>query len=130
MICMKAVCFIKRRAISACYVSFFLIFLLKVFARDPSWQQDCRGVEQLPAKIPDVPFNPGQIQIGKKNRKFQIGNKIKVKFKLAKSSLRFGTRSLHGPWLTPDNNWDCSTYERKFGPFVKFLFGTLCITII
>ena len=58
MICMKAVCFIKRGAISACYVSFFLIFLLKVFARDPSWQQDCRGVEQLPAKIPDVPFNP------------------------------------------------------------------------
>ena len=31
-----------------------------VFARDPGWQQDCRGVEQLPAKIPDVPFNlPG-----------------------------------------------------------------------
>ena len=32
----------------------------------------------------------------------------RVKFKLAKSSLRFGTRSLHGPWLTPDRstkNW-------------------------
>ena len=43
---------------SAVFDSFFLIFLLKVFARDPSWQQDCRGVEQLPAKIPDVPFNP------------------------------------------------------------------------
>ena len=82
---MEAVCFINSRTISACcqfLLSFFArsFFVLletdfaAVFARDPGWQQDCRGVEQLPAKIPDVPFNPGQIQIGK--IKFMIWNKI------------------------------------------------------
>ena len=74
-----------KKTISACcqfLSSFFCTHFFRtfetdfaaVFARDPGWQQDCRGVEQLPAKIPDVPFNPGQIQIGK--IQFTIWNKI------------------------------------------------------
>ena len=58
-----------KKTISACcqfLSSFFCTHFFRtfetdfaaVFARDPGWQQDCRGVEQLPAKIPDVPFNP------------------------------------------------------------------------
>ena len=108
LICMKAVCFIKWKKQFLLVVSFFQVFFARIFF--------VLLRQILLLFLQGIPVgNKIAEELNNYLPKYRTCRSTRVKFKLAKSSLWFGTRSLHDPWLTPDNTWDCLTNERK-GP--------------
>ena len=115
LICMKAVCFIKWKK-NFCLLSVSFKFFLHAFF-SYFWDRFCccfckgsRLATRLPRSWTTTCQNTGRAV-----------QPARVRFKLAKSSLWFGTRSLHDPWLTPDNTWDCLTNERKGPKLLKMI---------